>query len=109
MTSPVELAERPPIASLRLGRPFPESLVRYGLLGLGVVLGLAIAYLVTTGQLEMAIGVAVAVPIVALLVRNPFAGVVLWVLVVPYFVRLSATGRRRRRSGPCTASRSRCA
>jgi O-antigen ligase len=92
VTSPVELAERPPIASLRLGRPFPESLVRYGLLGLGVVLGLAIAYLVTTGQLEMAIGVAVAVPIVALLVRNPFAGVVLWVLVVPYFVRLSVDG-----------------
>ncbi len=90
MTAPGDTVDRPSIVALRLGRPFPEALTKIGVLVVGGLAGLGIAYLIAAGQPEMALGIAVILPVLAVVVRDPFAGVLLWVLTVPYFMNLSA-------------------
>ncbi|MEO8509631.1 MAG: O-antigen ligase family protein [Chloroflexota bacterium] len=90
MTSRAEPVNRPPIAALALGRPFDARWSGVATVVVGILAGLAIAYLIATGNGQMAIGAALAVPIAALVVGDPFIGVILWVLTVPYFSGLSA-------------------
>ena len=90
MTSPAEAAERPPIAALQLGRPFDARWTGVVALGVGALFAVAIAALIASGETTLALGLAVALPVAALVVGDPFIGVVLWLLTVPYFSGLSA-------------------
>lgn len=89
MTSPVDLAERPPIASLRLGRPFPDVTVAFTLLVGGIATAIATGVLIALGLPQVAFGVAVALPLIAIVTREPFAGLLIWILTVPYFGNLN--------------------
>lgn len=90
MTAPAESAERPPIAALQLGRPFDTRWTGLVALGVGTLCAVAIAVLIASGETSLALGLAVALPVAALVVGDPFVGVVLWLLVIPYFSELSA-------------------
>ena len=90
MTLPAEAIDRPSIAVLQLGRPFDPRRTAIAALAAGVVIGLAVAYLIVSGETQLAIGAAVALPMVALVVRDPFIGVILWLITLPYFLQLSA-------------------
>jgi O-antigen ligase len=52
------------------------------LVGLAVAVGLFAA----TGQVVIGVGAALALPVLALLLRYPFAGVILWVIGVPFVI-----------------------
>ncbi|HXG40689.1 MAG TPA: O-antigen ligase family protein [Candidatus Limnocylindrales bacterium] len=49
-------------------------------------LGLVVGWLVGTGRTEVALGLGIAIPGAALVLRFPFLGIVAWVLLVPYFL-----------------------
>jgi O-antigen ligase len=51
-------------------------------------LALAVGLFVATGRPEVAVAAAGALPAAAILVRYPFAAVLLWVLCVPYFLEV---------------------
>jgi O-antigen ligase len=91
MTTPhAEPAQRPPIAALELGRPFDGRITAAIALVVGALVAVVVGYLVVAGEVQLAVGAAVALPVAAFVIRDPFVGVMLWVLVMPYFVSLSA-------------------
>jgi len=56
---------------------------------LAIVLGaaLAVGSAVAVGLWQAAVAAAMAIPLLTIVVRNPFAGVLAWLLLVPYFIR----------------------
>jgi O-antigen ligase len=58
-----------------------------GLLLVGaLLLAVAAGALVAFGYPQLALGLAVALPVAALVLRNPFMAVILWALVMPFFL-----------------------
>ena len=60
---------------------------RAALLGACLAVGLLLGVLVAFGAWEVALMVAVAIPVAFVVAARPFAGVLLWILVLPYFVK----------------------
>ena len=60
---------------------------RLGLLALVLAWAAAVAFLASHGQPQAAVGLTAAVPVVALVVHNPFNAVLIWALVMPFFVQ----------------------
>jgi len=60
---------------------------RAALLLFVLVMAFAAGAAVATGFWQVAVGVAVAVPFVAVVARSPFAGVLAWLLLLPYVIQ----------------------
>jgi O-antigen ligase len=71
--------------------PVPELLVRLLLFVAGCAVALGIGLLVGAGSWEIGLGLAIGVPALAIVIRYPFAGVLVWLLVIPFFVRQAST------------------
>jgi hypothetical protein len=54
---------------------------------LGALFGIAAAFLIANGALVFLLPLAFVVPAAIILIRYPFAAVIIWVLVFPYFVQ----------------------
>jgi O-antigen ligase len=54
---------------------------------LGALFGIAAAFLIANGALVFLLPLAFVVPAAIMLIRYPFAAVIIWVLVFPYFVQ----------------------
>jgi len=77
----------------------PGAPVRLGLLGLagaGLASAVAVASLVTAGNLPLAAAAALVVPIALLLYRRPFAALAIWLLVAPLVMLVDGSGGARR-------------
>src|SRR5574338_1680210 len=81
----MQLTRRPPTFR---GIKFPTlSLSRLqviALAGLGIVMGVALAYLIAYDKVVYAVFLSAAIPLGLLLLAYPFAGVVLWLLLMPF-------------------------
>lgn len=70
------------------GRAAPHGVVpRAAALVVGGALAVGAGLLVAYGRADIALGLALAIPSVAVVLRYPFAAILIWVLVTPYFLR----------------------
>jgi len=62
---------------------------------MGLSAGLVVAYLVTTGDWPIALGLLVALPAFVLLHRYPFAALIIWFSLTPFLVQTNSGSVRR--------------
>ncbi|HET6380049.1 MAG TPA: O-antigen ligase family protein [candidate division Zixibacteria bacterium] len=79
-----------PLAGDVPARERPAALSAVLAIAAASVFAIVLGYLVADGDSELALVLATALPAVLLVVRYPFAGILLWLLVMPFFVRLGS-------------------
>jgi O-antigen ligase len=62
---------------------------------LGIGMGMVTAYLIAGGRWQLAVGLILALPVFILLHRYPWLGVLIWLVVTPFFVETDNAGDRR--------------
>jgi O-antigen ligase len=86
MAFPLTRANPLVVARRRLARMVADPLVPIAVI-LSVLAAPVLGYLVATGRSDFALLLSIGLPAAAILLRLPFAGVLLWLLVMPYFVQ----------------------
>ena len=79
MSLPVRMSSGSETEESRLG---PGA--TWGLIILGVGLGIAVAYLVVAGDWPIALGLGLALPSIIMLHRYPFLALIIWLLLAPF-------------------------
>jgi O-antigen ligase len=90
MSLPVRMSSGSETKQSRLGPG-----VTWGLIIVGVGLGIAVAYLVVAGDWPIALGLGLALPGIILLHRYPFLGLIIWLALAPFLMTTQTEMLRR--------------
>lgn len=90
MSLPVQVSSG---SETRQGKLGPGA--TWGLIIVGVGLGIVVAYLVVAGDWPIALGLGLALPGIIVLHRYPFLGLIIWLLLAPFLMTTNSEMLRR--------------